>query len=61
MSVTLNWIGGKRFVSNIREFTITLDNPADKGGSNTGPMSIELLLTAIGGCYSSAFAYFAKK
>jgi putative redox protein len=59
--VTLNWIEEKQFIAKMRKFTVLLDNPEDSGGNNTGPMPTELLLTALGGCYSSAFAYFAMK
>lgn len=59
--MTLNWIEGKQFIAKMRKFTVLLDNPEDSGGNNTGPMPTELLLTALGGCYSSAFAYFATK
>ena len=45
----------------MRQFTVILDNPKDSGGNDTGPMPTELFLTALGGCYSSAFAYFAMK
>ena len=59
--MTLNWIAGKQFQAKVRQFTVLLDNPEDSGGNDTGPMSSELFLTALGGCYSSAFAYFAMK
>jgi putative redox protein len=59
--VTLNWIGGKQLQAKMRKFTVLLDNPEDSGGNDTGPMPTELFLTALGGCYSSAFAYFAMK
>jgi uncharacterized OsmC-like protein len=59
--VTLNWIVGKQFQAKMRQFTVLLDNPKDSGGNDTGPMPTELFLTALGGCYSSAFAYFAMK
>lgn len=45
----------------MRQFTVLLDNPEDSGGNDTGPMPTEFFLTALGGCYSSAFAYFAMK
>ena len=45
----------------MRQFNVILDNPRDSGGNDTGPMPTELFLTALGGCYSSAFAYFAMK
>lgn len=61
LNVTLNWISGKQFQAKLRQFTIQLDNPKDSGGNDTGPMPTELFLTALGGCYSSAFAYFAGK
>ena len=61
MSVTLNWVIGKQFQAKMRQFTVLLDNPEDSGGNDTGPMPTELFLTALGGCYSSAFAYFATK
>ncbi len=45
----------------MRQFTVLLDNLEDNGGNDTGPMPTELFLTALGGCYSSAFVYFATK
>ena len=45
----------------MRQFTVLLDNPEDSGSNDTGPMPTELFLTALGGCYSSAFVYFAMK
>jgi uncharacterized OsmC-like protein len=45
----------------MRQFTVLLDNPEDSGGNDTGPMPTELFLTTLGGCYSSAFVYFAAK
>jgi putative redox protein len=59
--VTLNWIVGKQFQAQMRQFTVLLDNPENSGGNDTGPMPTELFLTALGGCYSSALAYFAMK
>ncbi len=39
--------------STIRQHTVLVDRPADKGGQDRGPMGGELLLAALGGCFMS--------
>jgi putative redox protein len=39
--------------STMREHTVLVDRPADKGGQDRGPMGGELLLAALGGCFMS--------
>jgi len=37
----------------IRGHKITIDRPAEKGGTNLGPMGGELFLASVGGCFMS--------
>lgn len=37
----------------IRDHKVTIDRPADKGGTDFGPMGGELFLAAVGGCFMS--------
>ncbi len=39
--------------SAIREHTVLVDRPRDKGGQDRGPMGGEMLLAALGGCFMS--------
>ena len=39
--------------SAIREHTVLVDRPRDKGGQDRGPMGGEILLAALGGCFMS--------
>ena len=59
--VDLEWLGGKRSIARIRGFTVSIDNPKDRGGTDAGPKPTELLLASLGGCFSIGVGYFAKK
>jgi uncharacterized OsmC-like protein len=61
LDVQLEWKGEKRSIAKIREFTIPIDNPREKGGTDEGPMPTELLLASLGSCTMIGFTYFAKK
>ena len=37
----------------IRDHRVAVDRPADKGGTDAGPMGGELFLAAVGGCFMS--------
>ncbi len=36
--------------ANIRDFSITIDEPKSLGGTNKGPNPVEVLLASLGGC-----------
>ncbi|MFG2523524.1 OsmC family protein [Streptomyces sp. NPDC048527] len=55
ITVSLRPTGGSVVTGQARSHTVTVDRPADKGGSDTGPMGGEYLLLALGGCYLSTF------
>lgn len=59
--VELEWKGKKSSIANIRNFTISIDNPQDEGGEDSGPMPTELLLASLGGCITIGISYFADK
>ena len=45
----------------VRGHEITVDEPADDGGTDQGPMPTELLLAALASCYTLALRYAAKR
>jgi len=48
--ITVSWDGGLRFTADIRGHRLTVDQPAEAGGSNGGPMPIELLPASLATC-----------
>ncbi|GAA0482597.1 OsmC family protein [Streptomyces olivaceiscleroticus] len=55
IAVSLRPTGGSAVTGHARHHSVTVDRPADKGGSDSGPMGGEYLLLALGGCYLSTF------
>jgi putative redox protein len=53
ISVQLEQVGATTSEARIRTHALTIDRPATKGGSDRGPMGGEVLLAALGGCFSS--------
>lgn len=45
-----SWQGGTKAVSQIRQFTVTMDEPSDLGGTDTAPNPVEMVLAALGSC-----------
>ena len=45
--------------SEIRGFTISMDEPRELGGNDTAPNPVELLLAALGGCQEIVYRAFA--
>lgn len=45
--------------SNIRGFSVTIDEPRELGGNDTAPNPVELLLAALGGCQEIVYRAFA--
>jgi len=48
--ITVTWDGGVRFTADIRGHKITVDQPAQGGGQDSGPMPLELMPAALGTC-----------
>jgi putative redox protein len=62
ITVQLERVGATTSEARIRTHTVLVDRPAAKGGSDRGPMGGELLLAALGGCFSSTlFAAIAAR
>ena len=50
------WVGGLKSQANIRDFTVTMDEPTALGGSNSGPNMVEMVLGAYGCCLTTGYA-----
>ncbi len=48
--LTVTWDGGVRFTADIRGHKVTVDQPRQAGGTDAGPMPVELLPAALGTC-----------
>jgi putative redox protein len=44
----------------IRDFALTVDEPEQIGGTNTGPTPVELVLAALGTCQEIVYATYAR-
>lgn len=44
----------------IRDFSLTVDEPEQIGGKNTGPTPVELVLAALGTCQEIVYATYAR-
>jgi len=55
------WLGGRKAMTAIREFKISIDEPLELKGTNTAPNPVELLLAALGGCVALTYCGYAKK
>ncbi|HXY69840.1 MAG TPA: OsmC family protein [Gemmatimonadales bacterium] len=48
--VTVTWDGGVRFTADVRGHKISVDQPPQGGGRDSGPMPLELMPAALGTC-----------
>ena len=48
--VTVTWDGGVRFTADIRGHKVSVDQPPQGGGTDSGPMPLELVPAALGTC-----------
>ena len=55
------WTGGWRCEVEAGGFSLVVDEPADVGGTGTGPMPTDLLLASLSSCYALALAWAARK
>lgn len=50
MKAEVESVKGLKTVSRVRDFELTMDEPKNLGGTNTGMNPVEALLSAVGGC-----------
>lgn len=55
------WTGGWRCEVEAGEFSLVVDEPAEVGGTGSGPMPTDLLLASLSSCYALALAWAARK
>lgn len=53
IQVRVEQVGFSTSEGTVRDHTIVMDRPEDKGGENRGPMGGETFLMALGGCFMS--------
>jgi len=59
---TMTWTGkGLSVKGGTRGFDVTMDEPKELGGTNTGMNPVEMLLSSLGGCITICAAAFAGK
>ena len=61
VEVTAYWEGGYRCRVPVRDFEIVVDEPAEYGGTDAGPMPTEMFVTSLASCFTLAVAHAAKK
>lgn len=52
---------GVRVIAKSRNFEVTIDEPKELGGTNTGMNPVELILCSLGACQSIVARTYAKK
>ena len=60
MTIEIRQMSATASEAAIRDHRVTIDRPADKGGTDAGPMGGELFLAAVGGCFMSNFLAAAR-
>ena len=53
-------VGGFQTTAQVRQFTFTVDEPPQLGGTDTGPNPVELVLAALGTCQEIVYATYAR-
>ena len=61
MRITSKLTGGMRFETDIRGHNVIVDLTEAKGGTDTGPMPPELLVTSLGTCVGVYAVNFCRK
>ena len=61
LEVTARWRGGYRADVRARRHALTVDEPADSGGTDAGPMPTELFCAALASCFCLAIGHVAGK
>lgn len=56
-AVVARWLGGDRFDLEMRGHVVTVDQPLDAHGEDTGPTPTELFIASLAGCV----AFYARR
>ena len=56
-AVVARWLGGDRFALEMRDHVVTVDQPLDAHGEDTGPTPTELFVASLAGCV----AFYARR
>jgi putative redox protein len=59
-AVTTSLVNDYQTSVQIRDFSLTVDEPEQIGGNNTGPTPVELVLAALGTCQEIVYATYAR-
>ncbi len=57
MLATVELAEGVKCLANVRDFLLTIDEPAEMGGKNEGMNPVELVLAAMGACQEIGYAF----
>ena len=60
-TVSTRWTGGMRAVTDAGGFEIVVDEPADAGGTDTGPQPTDLFLASLSSCFTLSLVWAAKR
>jgi len=60
-TVSTRWTGGMRAVTDAGGFEIVVDEPADAGGTDTGPQPTDLFLASLSSCFTLSLVWVAKR
>ena len=60
-SVSAEWLGGLQVGMAAGGFDLRVDEPASRGGTDTGPQPTDYLLSAVASCFVLALVYGARK
>ncbi len=61
VEVKVSWLGGKKSRVRVRDLSLVIDNPEDRGGTNEGPRPTETLLASLGGCFAITLSRIAER
>jgi putative redox protein len=59
--VTAHWEGGWRSRGAMRQFDFVVDEPPEHGGTDSGPMPVEVFLASLATCFSLAVCFAARQ
>ncbi|MFH1412401.1 MAG: OsmC family protein [Candidatus Omnitrophota bacterium] len=63
MKTVIEYLGKKKFAAKVRGHEIRTDVPVEKGGEDTAPTPVELMIAALGTCagiFAASYLHIAK-